>query len=62
MPAKYTSPHDEPWFSDPDEPWGGSRTERDRDPDAEYERLRDIEIADARRASQALKGETYEMA
>ena len=39
--SAYTSPHDEPWFSDPHEPWGGSRRTREIDPDEAYERLRD---------------------
>jgi hypothetical protein len=37
----YTSPHDEPWFSDPDQPWGGSHKRIERDPDEERDRLMD---------------------
>jgi hypothetical protein len=40
---QYTSPHDEPWFSDPDQPWGGSHKRIERDPDYE----RDCAIDDA---------------
>jgi hypothetical protein len=41
---RYTSPHDEPWFSDPDCPSAWSRTEKVRDPDRERDRLIDDEI------------------
>lgn len=41
--SRYTSPHDEPWFSDPDQPWGGSHKRIERDPD--YERDRAIDEA-----------------
>jgi hypothetical protein len=41
--SRYTSLHDEPWFSDPDEPWGGSHRKIMCDPDDE----RDREIDDA---------------
>lgn len=46
--------HDEPWYSDPDEPWGGSRRKIERDPDLELERIRQFEIDEAAiaRASQ----------
>ncbi len=43
--TRYTSPHDEPWFSDPDEPWGGSHKHIECDPDEEYERMREIDDA-----------------
>ena len=36
--TQYTSPHDEPWFSDPDQPWGGSHKRIERDPDEERDR------------------------
>ena len=36
--TQYTSPHDEPWFSDPDQPWGGSHKRIERDPDVERDR------------------------
>jgi hypothetical protein len=36
--SRYSSPHDEPWYSDPDEPWGGSRKKREIDPDDERDR------------------------
>ena len=45
--SRYTSPHDEPWFSDPDQPWGGSHKRIERDPDADYEAERDRRIDDA---------------
>jgi hypothetical protein len=35
---QYTSEHDMPWFSNPDEPWGGSRKRIERDPDEERDR------------------------
>jgi len=41
--SRYTSPHDEPWFSDPDQPWGGSHKRIDRDPDVERDRRIDDE-------------------
>ena len=43
----YTSEHDMPWFSDPDEPWGGSHKRIERDPDADYDAMRDRQIDDA---------------
>ena len=39
--SRYTSPHDEPWFSDPDQPWGGSHKRIERDPDVERDRQMD---------------------
>lgn len=39
--SRYTSPHDEPWFSDPDQPWGGSHKRIERDPDEERDRRMD---------------------
>jgi hypothetical protein len=45
--SRYTSPHDEPWFSDPDQPWGGSHKRIERDPDADYDAERDRRIDDA---------------
>jgi hypothetical protein len=44
---QYTSEHDMPWFSDPDQPWGGSHKRIERDPDADYEAERDRRIDDA---------------
>lgn len=26
--GRYTSPHDEPWFADPEQPWGGIQERR----------------------------------
>jgi hypothetical protein len=45
--TQYTSPHDEPWFSDPDQPWGGTKRKRYVDPDEAYDRMLDQEIEDA---------------
>jgi len=43
--SRHTSPHDEPWFSDPDQRWGGGPlNEPKRDEDAEYERYRQYRI------------------
>jgi hypothetical protein len=39
--SRYTSPHDEPWFSDPDQPWGGSHKRIELDPDVERDRRMD---------------------
>ena len=46
--SNHTSEHDEPWYSDPDEPWGGSTSRRERDPDAECDRLREVAREDER--------------
>ena len=47
--TQYTSPHDEPWFSDPDEPWGGSHKRIERDPDDERDRIMDEALIEAPR-------------
>ena len=41
--SRYSSEHDMPWFSDPEQPWDGARKSIKRDPDAE----RDQQIDDA---------------
>lgn len=42
------SQHDEAWYSDPEQPWGGSRKKRERDPDEERDRWIEAQIEDER--------------
>ena len=48
--TQYTSPHDEPWFSDPDQPWGGSHKRIERDPDYERDLAIDDALTDSRKS------------